>query len=309
VSVSAPRPRSEPSTAAFAPLDWALLGASALTWGSSFLFIDIAVDHFSPGLVAFLRVFFGALVLAAVPGARTAIPRSDWPAVALLGVIWMAVPFVLFSVALQWIDSSVAGMIIAATPLFTAVVASVVVRDVPGGLQVIGLVVGFLGVVAITSPSFGDEHSSVLGVALVLLAAALYGCAYNLAGPLQRRNGALPVILRAELVSLVLLTPVAAGSVPSSGFAWGSLAATLFLGAAGTALAYVWFATLVGRVGSTRGSITVYLLPVVAIALGVTLRDEPIYLASLLGTALVVAGAYLTSREEQPRRAGLHSVR
>ena len=77
MSVSASRALSEPSTAAFAPLDWALLAATALTWGSSFLFTAIAVDHFSPGLVAFLRVFFGALVLTAVPAARAAIPRSE----------------------------------------------------------------------------------------------------------------------------------------------------------------------------------------------------------------------------------------
>ena len=99
----------------------------------------------------------------------------------------------------------------------------------------------------------------------------------------------------------MLLTPVAIGSVPSSGFGWGSLAATAFMGAAGTALAYVWFATLMGRVGSTRGSVTIYLLPVVAIVLGVLFRDEPIYLASLLGTALVLTGAWLTSRREPAR--------
>ena len=304
VSVSTPETAaSGPTAAAFAPRDWALLGAVALTWGSSFLLVDIAVDHFSPGLVAFLRVLFGALVLAAVPGARAAVARSEWPLIALLGVTWMALPFVLFAIALQWIDSSLAGMINAAAPLFTALVATLVVREVPGRVQVIGLLVGFLGVVAITSPSFGEEDSSVLGVALVLLAAALYGCAFNLAAPLQRRNGALPVIFRAELVALVLLAPVAAVSAPSSGFGWGSLAATVFLGAASTALAFVWFATLVGRVGSTRGSITVYLLPVVAIALGATLRDEPIYLASLLGTALVLAGAYLVSRRQTARDA------
>ena len=301
MSASTTRVAAEPSTGAFAPLDWALLAATALTWGSSFLFTAIAVDHFSPGLVAFLRVFFGALVLTAVPAARAAIPRSEWPSVALLGVIWMAVPFILFSVSLQWIDSSLAGMLTAAAPLFTAVVASVVVREVPGRWQVVGLLVGFAGVVAITSPSFGEEDASGLGIALVLLAAALYGCAFNLAAPLQRRNGALPVIWRIELVALVLLTPVAIGSVPSSGFGWGSLAATAFMGAAGTALAYVWFATLMGRVGSTRGSVTIYLLPVVAIVLGVLFRDEPIYLASLLGTALVLTGAWLTSRREPAR--------
>lgn len=293
--------RAEQRLDAFTPRDWWLVAASALTWGSSFLFIDIAVDHFSPGLVAFLRVFFGAAVLTLVPGARRPVARSEWPLIALLGVIWMAVPFVLFSVALQWIDSSLAGMINAAAPLFTAVVAAIVVRALPGRLQIIGLVVGFLGVVAITSPSLGEGESSGLGIALVLLATILYGCAFNLAAPLQRRNGALPMIWRAQLVSLVLRAPVAAFSAPASDFAWSSLTATVVLGAAGTALAYVWFTTLVGRVGSTRGSITVYLLPVVAIALGAIVRDEPIYLASLLGTALVITGAYLTSREERPR--------
>ena len=119
----------EPTAAAFAPRDWALLGAvRRFTWGSSFLFVDIAVDHFSPGVVAFLRVLFGALVLAAVQGARASVARSEWPLIALLGVTWMALPFVLFAIALQWIDSSLAGMINAVAPLFTALVATLVVR-------------------------------------------------------------------------------------------------------------------------------------------------------------------------------------
>lgn len=104
------------SVANFRLGDWGLLAGAAVGWGSSFLFIDIAVEHFRPGLVAFLRVLFGALVLAAMPGARRAVTRSDWPLIALLGVVWMAAPFVLFAFALQWIDSSVAGMINAAAP-------------------------------------------------------------------------------------------------------------------------------------------------------------------------------------------------
>jgi drug/metabolite transporter (DMT)-like permease len=284
---------------AFAPADWGLVAAVACTWGASFLLIDIAVDHFAPGLVAFARVFFGALALAAVPQARRPIPRREWPSVALLGVLWMAVPFMLFSVAQQWIDSSLAGMINAAAPLFTAVVAGIVVRHLPGRIQVVGLAVGFAGVVAISLPSLGEGESTGLGVGLVLLATVLYGCAFNLAAPLQRRNGALPVIWRAELVSLVLLMPVAIASVPTSEFAWGSLVAVATLGSLGTALAYVLFTTLVGRVGSTRGSVTIYLLPAVAIALGAIFRDESIHPAALLGTALVVSGAYLVSREER----------
>lgn len=288
-----------PGMAAFAPRDWALVAGVACTWGASFLLIDIAVEHFAPALVAFGRVLFGALTLAAVPAARRPLPRSEWPQAALLGVLWMAAPFVLFSVAQQWIESSLAGMINAAAPLFTAVIAGFLARHLPGRAQAIGLALGFAGVVAISWPSLGEGESTGLGVGLVLAATVLYGCAFNLAAPLQRRNGALPVIWRAELVSVALLVPAAVASAPSSGFAWGSLAAVVTLGSLGTAMAYVLFTTLVGRVGSTRGAVTIYLLPVVAVALGATLRDESVHASALAGTALVLCGAYLLSRAER----------
>ena len=289
------------SSEAFEPLDWALLAGVALTWGASFLFIELGLDHFEPGLVAFLRVFFGAVTLALVPGARRSIERGDWPLVALLGVIWMAAPFMLFSVAQQWIESSLAGMINAAAPLFTALVAAIAVRHLPGRMQAGGLAVGFLGVVAVASPSFGEGESTSLGIVLVLLATVMYGCAFNLAGPLQRRNGALPVIWRAQLVALVLLLPVGVVSASKSTFAWESLLPMVALGSIGTALTYVWFTTLVGRVGATRGSVTLYFVPVVAILLGALILGESIAAVAILGTALVLAGAYLTSRQEPAR--------
>jgi drug/metabolite transporter (DMT)-like permease len=84
--------------------------------------------------------------------------------------------------------------------------------------------------------------------------------------------------------------------VPSSDFDWSSLLAVVALGALGTGVAFYWFASLIGSVGATRGSVTIYFVPVVAIVLGATLRDEPVHAAALAGTALVLAGAYLTSR-------------
>jgi drug/metabolite transporter (DMT)-like permease len=281
---------------AFTGVDWVLLAAVAVMWGSSFLFIDIGVDHFRPELVAFLRVAFGAATLAAVPAARRAVPRSDWPAIALLGVIWMAIPFLLFPVAQQWIDSSLAGMLNAAAPLFTAVVAALFARRLPPGRQQAGLLIGFLGVVVIGLPSAGGAHATALGAGLVLLATLLYGIAFNLATPLEQRYGALPVIWRAQLVALVLLAPVGLASVPGSSFAWSSLLAVAALGCFGTALAFAAFTTLAGRVGSTRASVSVYFVPLVAIAVGALARDEAIAAAAMLGTGLVVAGAYLASR-------------
>jgi drug/metabolite transporter (DMT)-like permease len=290
VSTTAAQP-----TQAFAARDWGMLVGVAVTWGGSFLLIEICLDHFAPTLVAFGRIAFGALALSLLPAARAPLPRSEWPQIALVGVTWMAIPFVLFAVAQQWIDSSLAAMINASTPLMVALVAGLFMRQQPSRLQGLGLLLGFAGVAAISLPSVGSG-SNALGIGLVLLAALLYGFAFNLTAPLQRRHGALPVIWRAQLVAVVLVLPAAVAGVPSSDLDGGSLLAVAALGALGTGLAFYWFASLIGSVGATRGAVTIYCVPVVAIALGVTLRDEPLHAAAVLGTALVLAGAYVVSR-------------
>jgi len=284
----------------FAARDWLMLAGVALTWGASFLFIDVGLEHFAPTVVAFGRVGFGAITLSAFPAARRPVPRSAWPAIAAMGVTWMAIPFMCFAFAQQWIDSSLAGMINAATPLFVAIVAAGAVRQLPTRIQGTGLVVGFAGVVAISLPSVGSG-SSAFGVGLVLLAACLYGFAFNIAAPLQRRYGSLPVILRAQLVAMALMLPFAVAGATQSSFGWDSLLAVLALGSLGTALAFFWFTTLMGRVGSTRASVAIYLVPLVAIALGALLLGESVHPAALLGTVLVLTGAYVVTR---PRPAG-----
>jgi drug/metabolite transporter (DMT)-like permease len=276
-------------TTHFATRDWLMLAGVSLTWGASFLFIDVGLEHFAPLLVSFGRVAFGALTLSALPGVRRPV------LIVAMAVTWMAIPFSCFAIAQQWIDSSLAGMINAATPLFVALVAAGAVRQLPSRVQATGLVVGFTGVVAVSLPSIG-EGSSALGICLVLLAALLYGFAFNIAAPLQRRYGALPVIWRAQLVAVVLMLPFAIVGATQSSFGWDSLLAVAALGSLGTALAFYWFTTLIGRVGSTRGSVAIYLVPIVAILLGAALLDETIHAAALLGTALVLAGAYITSR-------------
>ena len=112
--------------AAFAARDWGMLAGVAVTWGGSFLLIEIGLEHFAPTLVAFGRIAFGALTLARCRRRARPVPREEWPQIALVGVTWMAIPFVLFAVAQQWIDSSLAAMINATTPLMVALVAGAV---------------------------------------------------------------------------------------------------------------------------------------------------------------------------------------
>jgi drug/metabolite transporter (DMT)-like permease len=291
--------RSAPARAenyvGFSIRDWLMLAGVVFTWGPSFLLIDIGVEHLAPALVAFGRIAFGAATLSLFSVAREPVNRSDWPLIALLGLIWLALPFLLFSTAQQWIDSSLAGMINAATPLFTALVAAFAVRQLPSRLQGVGLLVGFLGVVAVSLPSV-EGGSNAAGVGLVLLATVLYGFSFNLLADLQRRNGSLAIIWRAQMVAAALVAPVAVVGLWGSDFAWSSMLAVIALGSFGTALAFFWFTALIGRVGSTRAAVALYFVPVVAITLGAALNDESIHVAALLGTLLVLAGAYMTSR-------------
>lgn len=285
-----------PEAAPFQAFDWLLLGGAAAMWGTSFLFMDIGLDAFEPGLVTLLRVAFGCLTVWLLPVQRTGVDRSDLGAVALLGVTWMALPLTLFPIAQQWIDSSLAGMLNSAMPVFTVVISVVLFAAPVARVQLSGVAIGLIGVVLIGLPEASGDGSSALGVVLVVGAVISYGVAVNISGPLQRRYGALPVIRRALLVALVLTLPMGIVDATRSSFAWGPLAACAVLGMGGTGVAFVLATTLSGRVGAVRTSIVTYLIPVVAVVLGIAFRDETIAVAAIVGTLVVLGGAWLSAQ-------------
>lgn len=217
----------------------------------------------------------------------------------MLGLVWMAAPLLLFPIAQQWIDSSLAGMLNGAMPLFAALTAALLLRRAPRRVQVVGLLLGFTGVAAITWPAVQGASVTALGAFLVILATVLYGIAANMAVPLQQKYGALPVVLRAQLVALLAVLPFALAAIPGSSFEWSSALAMVPLGVGGTGLAFLAMATLVGRAGATRGAVAIYFIPVIATILGVVLRDETVMLVQLAGLGLVLASAWLTSRRDR----------
>jgi drug/metabolite transporter (DMT)-like permease len=285
-------------TDAFGMTEWGLLAAIAAIWGSSFLFIAIGLEAFAPGVVTMARVALGTFALALAPRARAPVDREDWPRIALLGMTWVAVPLSLFPIAQQWIDSSVAGMINGAVPITTAIWATVLLRRLPGRVQLLGIALGFIGVVAIFTPELRGSNATALGAGLVVLAIVLYGLSANMVVPLQQRYGALPVLLRAQLAALTVVVPIGLWQVPSSTFTWRAALAMVPLGALSTGLAFVCMATLVGRVGGPRGAVAIYFVPVVAVVLGVLLLDERVSALAVAGTALVLVGAWFASRRE-----------
>jgi drug/metabolite transporter (DMT)-like permease len=288
-------PAIAPEDVVLRPADWISLALPGLIWGSSFFLIAEGLDAFSPYLVTWLRVGFGLSVLSLVPGARNRVPPGSWPRIATLGLIWMAVPLTLFSLAEQRVSSSVTGMLNGANPIFTAFVAASIAKSFPPARQLLGLLVGLGGITLIALPSWSEGSSSATGVVLILLALACYGVALNLAGPIQRRLGSLPVIVRALSVAFVLTAPLGLAGISTSDFAWRSALAVATLGAFGTGLAFVLMASNAGRFGGTRASSTTYLIPGVALALGLAFRGESVEALAVVGSAIALAGAYLVN--------------
>lgn len=284
---------------AFSALDWALFVSISLIWGSSFLLMAIGLEAFEPGLITLLRVGLGAGALWLVPKARaTRVERADWPRLTALSFLWVAIPFTLFPIAQQYINSAVTGMLNGAMPIFAAVVAVILLRRLPRRVTVAGLVVGLAGVVAISAPSIGQGSTETLGVALVVLATACYGLAVNIAAPIQQRYSSIPVMARMLALATVWTTPLGVLAVAESSFAWVPFVAVAAAGVLGTGVAFVIMGSLVGRVGSTRASFITYAIPVVALALGVWFRGDEVAPIAVAGVVMVVVGAVLASRRE-----------
>lgn len=285
---------------AFTAADWGLFVAIGGIWGASFLFIAIGLNAFLPGLVTLLRVAFGAGVLWLFPAARAPVGTDVRGRVIALSFLWVAIPMTLFPLAEQRVSTGLAGMVNGTVPIFATLIGAVMLRRMPGRTQLVGLVLGFAGMVAIAAPALGAGSSEAVGVLMLLAAVLCYGLSLNILTPAAQRYGSLPVMARVLALAAIWTAPFGLWSVPGSSFAWGSLAAVMALGMLGTGLAFVLMGRLAARVGSSRASFAIYVTPVVALILGAVFRDEAIRALSLLGIVLVIGGAILASRKESP---------
>lgn len=276
--------------------DTLLLATPGLIWGASFLFIAEGLKAMGPYGVTFTRIAIGFLTLSLFPAARRSVSWDAWPHIALVGLVWMAFPLTLFPLAEQRVSSALTGMLNGANPLFTALVATLLTRRLPSRGILVGLGVGLFGTVLTAWPSLGDGRSSVIGVILILAALVSYGFALNLAVPLQQKHGVLPVLWRALGTALVLTAPLGVPEVLHAQWSLGPGLSLLALGVFGTGIAYVVLTTVAGRLGATRASATTFLIPGVALALGVLVRNETVAPLAILGAAVCVGGAWLMRR-------------
>jgi drug/metabolite transporter (DMT)-like permease len=277
-------------------VEWGLTGVIGLIWGSAFLWIAIGVDALSPGMVAFGRLSLGAGALAFFPRARRTIAREDWLRIVAVAFFGNAIPGLFFAIAETELDSAVAGMLTAGAPVVSLVIAAIMLRRLPGSAQAVGISLGFVGILLMSLPSLRGADAAPQGVVLVLLAVLGYGISGNILVPLQQRYGGMAVTMWALIISSGMLLPLAAATWSDSEFRLASVLAVVILGVIGTGIVRSLSATLAGRAGAPRMSTTTYLIPVIAIVLGVIFRDETVEPIAILGVVIVLAGAYLASR-------------
>jgi drug/metabolite transporter (DMT)-like permease len=279
-------------------MDWIFLIVPGAIWGASFLFIAEGLEAMGPNGVTFTRILVGFLTLAMFPGSRRSIGREDLLGTALVGLLWMAFPLSMFPYAERHVSSALTGMLNGAVPLFIAIVAAGMARRWPSREIALGLAVGLGGAVLMGLPTLGQGRSTVLGVLLILAALVSYGFALNIARPIQQRQGALPVIWRAQAVALVLTAPLGLPELLRARWSPGPLLSLLALGALGTGVAYVLTVMAAGRIGATKASATAFLIPPVALLLGVLVRGEHVAGLSVLGGGVCLAGAWLMRRAQ-----------
>jgi drug/metabolite transporter (DMT)-like permease len=275
---------------------WLLLIIPGLIWGASFLFIAEGLRAVGPNGVAFVRIAIGFATLAMFPAARKRIARADWGSVAWLGILWFAFPLTMFPYAEQRVSSAVTGMLNGANPLFATIVASYVARRAPSRGVMLGLIVGIGGTVLIALPAMNEGKSSAWGIAMILIALASYGFALSIARSLQQKYGAIPVTWRAQSVALILTAPLGVPDVINAKWSIYPWLCLLLLGAFGTAIANILMARAAGHFGAAKASSTTFLIPVVALVLGVAVRNEQVAPISIVGCLVCLLGAWLMKR-------------
>jgi drug/metabolite transporter (DMT)-like permease len=281
----------------------------AFIWGWSFLFVKVAIEGMTPATVACTRIALGMSVMLVVLRARgLSLPRSRtmWRHFAVMGLGYSAVPFTLLAWGEQHITSALTSVLNASTPLFAAVFAAVGLGERLRRSQVAGLVLGFVGVAVAAGLGGSDVGtSSWLGVGAVILGSAFYGFSFYYARRFLQETPAL-VAASGQLVAGTLFAlPLAVWTTAQDGLSLDAhrVVAIVLLGAFGTGIAYVINYQSIAEIGATRASLVTYLIPIVAVTVGVVFLSEPFHLRLLVGGGLTVLGiALLQSRLRMLRR-------
>jgi len=290
---------------------WLLPGAFillGLIWGSSFLWIKIGVEEMDPATLVAYRVSIGAVAMLAylrITGQR--LPRSarELAPLAVLGMVGTALPFFLITWGEQYIDSGTAAVLNSLTPIFSLILAGLILRTESVTLvRVLGLVTGFAGAALLATREFAlrGDLLALAGTGAVTVAAISYAFGASLSRATVHGTPGNVVAAGNLLFGAVYIWifTLLTGSDPSLPSQLDSIIALLWLGLLGSFFAFVLLYFLIANVEATVATMVTYLFPVVGVALGVIFLNELLDARLAIGTALVLVGiVVVTLRYDQ----------
>lgn len=277
---------------------WLLFLALGVIWGVPYLLIRVAVTDYHPLIVAFGRAAIGALVLAPFvlrgKGIMAGFRRPGW--LILYTLVEISGPWFLIGFAETRVTSSLAGLIIALTPIIAALLGVVLSQERLGTGRLVGLGLGLAGVIALLG---FDEQPVELWPALALGLSALgYAVGPIIVVRKLADAEASAVVVASLIVAAILYLPFVPAHWPAR-FTLDASLAVIALAVFCTALAFQLLFALIAEVGAARATVIAYLNPAVAVLLGVLVLGEPLSLALLVGFALIVAGSYFATARQQ----------
>lgn len=285
-------------------IHWILFSALCIIWGSSFFLMKVGMRELSAYQVASIRILSAGLVLLPfVKKAWQSIPRAQVGRVMLSGLIGSFFPAFLFCMAETKIDSALAGILNALTPLFTLLVGILFFQLKARVLQILGTLIGFLGLTLLMVSGTGFQWGNVGYSMLVILATLFYGLNVNMVGRHMKGIGALDI----ASLAFVMLIPPSALILAYSGFfqmpllnksVLLSIATAGVLGIVGTAIASIIFYMLVKRAGPVFASMVTYGIPFVAVFWGI-FRNEQINERQLFCLLIILVGVYLVNKPQK----------
>jgi drug/metabolite transporter (DMT)-like permease len=278
-------------------------------WGSSFLFIEVALDDMQPSVLVALRLLAAALVLvpflAVRAGTRTAFGqlRAGWRPLVVLGAINAALPFTLIAWGQKHIDSGIAAIANASVPIFVVLLA---IRFRPSekvmGARALGILAGLVGVAVLAGANPEGSWWAAAGTLAVVVASFLYAAGALFAQTHVEDLDPILLVTGSTLAAAIMLAPLSIAQAPNSLPGWEAGVAVAVLGVGGMALGQFVYYVLVEQHGSTKAALVTYLLPGMALVLGIVFLDEPLTVAAVAGLALVLLGVALGSGLLRPSR-------
>lgn len=281
--------------------DWVLLISLAAIWGSAFMFIKISAVEFGPILLVTLRLLIAGLVF--MPLLLKKQNRLQFkpylPSILIIAVVSNALPFTLFAFASLGATSNMLGILNGTTAFLTTFIAYFWLKEFISSKQIVGLFLGFIGVVILVNPANGS--STILASLCALVGSLCYAFNGNYLQKYHQNSNKIVLIGWSMLFGGLLMLPLAVFNLPNQMPNFNSFLALLWLAVVSTGIGYLAYVRLIDRIGAVKTSTLTYLLPVFSIIWGAIFLNENITLIIFGGFMFVMMGMYFANSVKKPK--------